>query len=62
MQCDADAAKRFLQGGLHSAAHSGPRVINVDGNPVYPKVIAELSRQVNSVHAAAVVPFAISTP
>ena len=39
---DAAAAKRFLQSALRSAGHPRPRVINVDGNPSYPKVIAEL--------------------
>ena len=39
---DAPAAKRFLQKALRSAGHPRPRVINVDGNPSYPKVIAEL--------------------
>jgi len=39
---DAIAAKRFLQKALRSPGHPRPRVINVDGNPSYPKVIAEL--------------------
>jgi transposase-like protein len=39
---NADAAKRFLQKALHG--HPRPRVINVDGNPSYPKVIAELKQ------------------
>ena len=39
---DAAAAKRFFQKALRSAGHPRPRVINVDGNPSYPKVIAEL--------------------
>jgi transposase, IS6 family len=39
---DAAAAKRFLQNALHSAGHPRPRVINLDGNPSYPTVIAEL--------------------
>ena len=37
---DAAAAKRFLQKALQG--HPRPRVINVDGNPSYPKAIAEL--------------------
>jgi IS6 family transposase len=41
---DAAAAKRFFQKALRSAGHPRPRVINVDGNPSYPKVIAELKR------------------
>src|ERR1700738_4537094 len=36
---DADAAKRFFQKALRSDGHPRPRVINVDGNPSYPKVI-----------------------
>ena len=39
---DAAAAKRFLQKALQG--HPRPRVINVDGNPSYPKVIAELKK------------------
>ena len=41
---DAAAAKRFLQKALRSPGHARPRVINVDGNPSYPKVIAELKK------------------
>src|SRR3954447_26896578 len=41
---DAAAAKRFFQKALHSPGHPRPRVINVDGNPSYPKVIAELKQ------------------
>ena len=41
---DADAAKRFFQKALRSPGHPRPRVINVDGNPSYPKVISELKR------------------
>ena len=41
---DAAAAKRFFQKALRSASHPRPRVINVDGNPSYPKVIIELKR------------------
>ena len=41
---DADAAKRFFQKALRSPNHPRPRVINVDGNPSYPKVIEELKR------------------
>lgn len=41
---DADAAKRFFQKALRLANHPRPRVINVDGNPSYPKVIEELKR------------------
>jgi transposase, IS6 family len=41
---DAPAAKRFFQKALRSLNHPRPRVINVDGNPSYPKVITELRR------------------
>jgi transposase, IS6 family len=41
---DAAAAKRFLQNALRAFGHPRPRVINVDGNPAYPKAIAELKR------------------
>ena len=41
---DAAAAKRFLQKALRSPGHPRPRVINVDGNPSYPKVICELKK------------------
>jgi transposase-like protein len=41
---DAQAAKRFFQKALRSLNHPRPRVINVDGNPSYPKVITELRR------------------
>ena len=40
---DAAAAKRFFQRALRD--HPRPRVINVDGNPSYPKVIAELRQE-----------------
>ena len=41
---DAAAAKRFFQKALRSPDRRRPRVINVDGNPSYPKVIAELKK------------------
>ena len=41
---DADAAKQFLQKALRAPGHPRPRVINVDGNPSYPKVVSELKR------------------
>ena len=41
---DAAAAKRFFQKALRSVGHPRPRVINVDGNPSYPRVIGELKR------------------
>lgn len=41
---DTNAAKRFLQKALRSPGHPRPRVINVDGNPAYPKAISELKR------------------
>src|SRR5215472_4400063 len=42
---DACAAKRFFQKALRAPGHPRPRVINVDGNPAYPKVVAELKRE-----------------
>ena len=39
---DAVAAKRFFQRALRAPGHPRPRVINVDGNRSYPKVVAEL--------------------
>ena len=39
---DAAAAKRFFQRALRAPGHPRPRVINVDGNRSYPKVVAEL--------------------
>ena len=39
---DAAAAKLFLRRALAGHYHPGPRVINVDGNPSYPKVVKEL--------------------
>jgi transposase, IS6 family len=41
---DAAAAKRFFQNALRAPGHPRPRVINVDGNPSYPKVISELKK------------------
>ena len=45
---DAAAAKRFFQKALRASGHPRPRVINVDGNPSYPRVVAEL-RQVRKL-------------
>jgi transposase-like protein len=42
---DAAAAKRFFQKALAVPGHPHPRVINVDGNPSYPKVVAELKQE-----------------
>jgi len=42
---DAAAAKQFLQKALQAPGHPRPRVITVDGNPSYPKVIAELKQE-----------------
>ena len=42
---NADAAKRFLQKTLRAPGHPRPRVFNVDGNPSYPKVVAELKQE-----------------
>ncbi len=39
---DRIAAKHFLQLALWRVGHLRPRVINVDGHPAYPSVIAEL--------------------
>jgi transposase, IS6 family len=41
---DRTAAKHFLQLALWPVGHRRPRVINVDGHPAYPSVIAELKR------------------
>src|ERR1700733_4672210 len=38
---DRLAAKHFLQLALSRVGHLRPRVINVDGHPAYPSVIAE---------------------
>jgi len=42
---DAAAAKQFFQKALQAPGHPRPRVITVDGNPSYPKVIEELKRE-----------------
>ena len=42
---DAVAAKQFFETALRSSGHPRPRVITVDGNPSYPKVIAELKHE-----------------
>jgi len=44
-QRDAAAAKQFFQKALQAPGHARPRVITVDGNPSYPKVIAELKQE-----------------
>jgi transposase, IS6 family len=41
---DALAAKRFLQKALRTPNRLRPRVINVDGNPSYPRVVKELKQ------------------
>ena len=41
---DRIAAKHFLQLALWRVGHLRPRVINVDGHPAYPPVIAELKQ------------------
>src|SRR5262249_2815390 len=41
---DAAAARRFRT-ALLAPGHPRPRVINVDGNPSYPKVVAELKQE-----------------
>ena len=42
---DAAAAKGFFRRILAATNHPRPRVINVDGNPSYPKVVQELNRE-----------------
>ena len=42
---DAAGAKCFFQRALHAPGHPRPRVISVDGNPSYPKVVAELKQE-----------------
>jgi transposase, IS6 family len=41
---DRLAAKHFLQLALWRVGHLRPKVINVDGHPAYPSVIAELKQ------------------
>ena len=41
---DATAAKHFFQKALRAPGYPRPRVIDVDGNPSYPKVISELKQ------------------
>jgi len=41
----AAAAQRFFCKALAAANHPCPRVINVDGNPSYPKVVNELKQE-----------------
>ena len=41
---DRIAAKHFLQLALWRVGHRRPRVINVDGHPAYPSIIAELKQ------------------
>ena len=42
---DAAAAKRLFQNAWLAPGHPRPRVINVDGNASYPKVLAELKQE-----------------
>jgi transposase-like protein len=42
---DAAAGKQFFQKALEAPGHPRPRVITVDSDPSYPKVIAELKRK-----------------
>jgi transposase, IS6 family len=42
---DAAAAKQFFRKVLAAANHPRPRVINVDGNPSYPKVVKRLKQE-----------------
>jgi transposase-like protein len=53
---DAAAARHFFRRALQTRTRPRPRVINVDGNPSYPKVVAELKRSGSWVAAAAVEP------
>ena len=41
---EAHVAKCFFQKALRAPGHPRPRMINVDGNPSYPKVITELKQ------------------
>ena|SRR5437868_12416455 len=41
---DASAARIFFRKALAAPGHPRPRVINVDGNPSYPKIIDELKK------------------
>ncbi len=41
---DVSAAQTFFRKALAAQNHPRPRVINVDGNPSYPKVIHQLTR------------------
>jgi hypothetical protein len=47
---DAAAAKRFFQRASKISGRRRPRVINVDGNPSYPKGITELRQERNLGH------------
>jgi transposase, IS6 family len=42
---DADAAKLFFRKALAGGNHLRPSVMNVDGNPSYPKVVEELKQE-----------------
>ena len=42
---DAATAERSFQKALRAPGHPRPRVFNVDGNPSYPKVVAELKTE-----------------
>jgi transposase-like protein len=48
---DAIAAKRFFRKGLRARHTVPPRVINVDGNPAYPKAVAKLKKKGTLPHA-----------
>jgi transposase, IS6 family len=45
---DVFAAQTFFRKALAAPNHPRPRVINVDGNPSYPKVIHQLKRSMHS--------------
>lgn len=42
---DAAAARQFFHKSLSAGIHPRPRVINVDGNPSYSKVVEELKQE-----------------
>jgi len=51
-----DFRSPIVQNALHAPGRPRPRVINVDGNPSYRKVVAELKQKRKLVVAVGVVP------
>ncbi|HYP15021.1 MAG TPA: DDE-type integrase/transposase/recombinase [Bryobacteraceae bacterium] len=49
---DAGCGQTLLQKPWGSPGHPRPRLINVDGNPAYPKVVTGLKQTANSISAA----------